>query len=106
MRDIDGVALSSRNQRLSPAGRLRAAEIPRALTTMRSAVSAGETCTQNLVEVGRSVLTAAGIAIDYLAIVNARSLLPVNTIHDADRILLAVEIDGVRLIDNAPIDDR
>jgi pantoate--beta-alanine ligase len=106
LRDIDGVALSSRNQRLSPAGRLRAAEIPRALKAMRSAASAGETCAQCLVEVGRSILDAAGIDIDYLAVVNARSLLPEDTIHDADRILLAVEIDGVRLIDNSPIADR
>ncbi len=106
VRDIDGVALSSRNQRLSLAGRLRAAEIPRALTAMRSAASAGETCAQCLVEVGRSILDAAGIDIDYLAVVNARSLLPEDTIHDADRILLAVEIDGVRLIDNSPIADR
>lgn len=103
VRDIDGMALSSRNQRLSPAGRQHAAEIPRALSAMRTAAINGEPSARNLVELGTSILSTAGVAIDYLAVVNARTLLPETTIHEADRILVAVEIDGVRLIDNAPI---
>lgn len=105
VRDTDGLALSSRNQRLSASGRLRAAEIPRALTEMRSAALKGETSTQNLLDLGRSILTQPGITIDYLALVDAESLLPETTIREDSRILVAVEIDGIRLIDNASIGD-
>ena len=102
-RDVDGVALSSRNDRLSLAGRRRAAEIPRAISAIQDAVALGETSTRPLIELGQSILHAVDVSMDYLAIVNPQSLSPETTIHDGDRILVAVVIDGVRLIDNASV---
>lgn len=102
-RDFDGVALSSRNRRLSPSGRSQAAAIPRALATIQNAAVDGESSTQQLVDKGRKVLHEAGIFVDYLAIVNARTLIEKQTINQSDRILVAVEIEGIRLIDNASV---
>ncbi len=75
VRDADGLALSSRNARLSPEGRARAAEFPRALRTAPDAKTAAER------------LRAAGFEVDYV------------DDHAGVR-LGAVRLEGVRLIDN------
>lgn len=105
VRDFDHLALSSRNQRLTPEGRQKAAAIPRAISAMRAASPGGEVSSHQLIELGRSILHASNVSIDYLAIVDAESLSPQNSLHKDDRVILAVEIDGVRLIDNAAIFD-
>ena len=75
VREPDGLALSSRNRRLSAAGRTQAAAFPRIL---REAANAG---------VAAAALRSAGFDVDY--------------VDDADGIRLgAVRVEGVRLIDN------
>src|SRR5262249_34389680 len=77
VRDPDGLALSSRNARLSPAERERALAIPRALAT-------GD------VDKARAVLQAAGIDPDYVAEADL----------DGRTLALAARVGGTRLIDN------
>ena len=75
VREADGLALSSRNRRLSPAGRARAALFPRILRDSAAPQAAA------------SELAAAGFGVDY--------------VEDVDGVRLgAVRLENVRLIDN------
>jgi pantoate--beta-alanine ligase len=80
VRDPDGLALSSRNARLSPPERARALAIPRALAT-------GD------VERARAVLAEAGVEPEYLAVADL----------DGPTLAVAARVGGVRLIDNVPL---
>jgi pantoate--beta-alanine ligase len=77
VRDTDGLALSSRNGRLSPAERRRALAIPRALATGDPARA-------------RAVLAEAGIEPEYLAVANL----------DGPTLAVAARVGSTRLIDN------
>ena len=80
VRDVDGLALSSRNGRLAPPERLRAPILHRVLSSAPSAAAAADDLRQS------------GFAVDY--------------VEDRDgRRLGAVRLGDVRLIDNVPIDD-
>ncbi|HET8607707.1 MAG TPA: pantoate--beta-alanine ligase [Gaiellaceae bacterium] len=81
VRDADGLALSSRNARLSPAERARALAIPRALATRDP-------------ERARAVLAEAGLAPDYVEVADL----------DGPTLAIAARVGGVRLIDNVPLE--
>jgi pantoate--beta-alanine ligase len=106
IRDIDGLALSSRNQRLSAGGRALAGAIPRAIDAVRTAAAAGEHDVHLLEQRGESVLDQPGVHLDYLSIVDGMTLEPQTWLAPTSRLLIAAEIDGVRLIDNAAVLDR
>jgi pantoate--beta-alanine ligase len=77
VREADGLALSSRNRRLSPAGRARAAAFPRLLRTALDP------------ETAAAALRADGFEVDY--------------VKELDGVRFgAVRLEGVRLIDNTP----
>jgi pantoate--beta-alanine ligase len=103
IRDHDGLALASRNARLSPRGRALARVVPRAIAAVQQAAATGEADTERLLAAGKRELAVDGVATDYLAIVDDETLEPLAVVDDAARLLLAVEIDGVRLIDNAAL---
>ncbi len=81
VRDPDGLALSSRNARLSPAEREQALAIPRALAT-RDPVLA------------RAVLAEAGVEPDYVEVADL----------DGPTLAIAARIGSTRLIDNVSLD--
>lgn len=102
VRAEDGVALSSRNQRLSPDARRRAAAIPQALTAAARAIEGGA-APEPVLEDARATLRDAGLGpLDYLELRDALSLAEPRPGHEA-RLLVAVWLDGVRLIDNVPV---
>lgn len=104
VRDADGLALSSRNARLSPEGREAAAAIPAALRAMDGLAAAGETSTARLAAAGMAVLESdPRVAPGYLAVVDPGTLEPVDGIAGGARALVAATVDGVRLLDNAAL---
>jgi pantoate--beta-alanine ligase len=108
VREADGLALSSRNGRLSPVARRAAAAVPRALRRMVALTAAGERAVPALVAAGQSELDReAGLTLDYLVVVDGERLEPVSVAGAGTRALIAVTIDGVRLIDTmaVPADD-
>jgi pantoate--beta-alanine ligase len=80
VRDADGLALSSRNSRLTAEERERALAIPRALETRDEAKA-------------RAVLEGAGLEPDYVAVADL----------DGPTLTIATRVGTTRLIDNVPI---
>ncbi|MGS0686405.1 pantoate--beta-alanine ligase [Nakamurella sp. GG22] len=104
VREPDGLAMSSRNRRLSPADRIRAAVIPGALDAAAAAVAGGERDAGKIAGIAEQRFTAAGLAPEYVALVDAARFQPVATLGPTATILaVAVEIGGTRLIDNIPL---
>jgi pantoate--beta-alanine ligase len=77
VRDVDGLALSSRNTLLSPAERESALAIPRALATRDA-------------ECARELLVAAGLELDYVEVADL----------DGPTLAIAARVGSTRLIDN------
>ncbi len=105
VRDSDGLALSSRNVRLSPEGRRNSLAISRGLFAAQAAFRKGEISGAKLEEiVTSSVQDVSGATIDYIAVVREDTLERVGDVTDPCRILVVVKIDGVRLLDNIALD--
>lgn len=102
VRDEDGLALSSRNKYLSPAERVRALSLHRALFAVREAVRAGECEAPTLTALGRSLLDTDGV--DYLEIVDADELTPLTVVDRPARAVLAAFVGKTRLLDNVALD--
>jgi pantoate--beta-alanine ligase len=101
VREPDGLALSSRNRRLSPAARAAAVCVPRALDAVFDAYVGGEDSVETLEAIGAGVVAAEPAArLEYLALVDASTLQPITTVDRAAVVLTAVWFDDLRLIDN------
>ncbi len=106
VREADGLAISSRNARLSPDARARAAGLCETLRCIEEAVEAGERSAAALLVRGLSRLAAWGIDaadIDYFSIVDADTLVPVDTVDRPTLVAVAARVGGVRLIDNTVV---
>gem|GEM_PF-10599 len=103
VREPDGLALSSRNRRLSAGERASATVLSRALAAGRAAISAGERRPAAVAAVMEAVAAAEpSVRLDYAAVVDAENL-SVPTRLDGQRpvrLLIAAEVGPVRLIDN------
>lgn len=101
VRDVDGLALSSRNARLSSEGRRNALSISRGLFAAQAAFRGGERSSEKLEAIAvEAVSQVFGATVDYIAVVDERSLEKVSTVAGACRMLAVVRFDGVRLLDN------
>ncbi|MCA0269965.1 MAG: pantoate--beta-alanine ligase [Bacteroidetes bacterium] len=106
VRDADGLALSSRNRYLTADERAQAPVLHRALQRIEALVAAGERRTSALIEAGRSEIAAAPLArVQYVAVVDAATLAPVETLAPGQKALaaLAVHFGTTRLIDNVSL---
>ena len=100
VREDDGLACSSRNQRLTPAQRALAPMLPRGMQAALSRIAAGEAHGPVLTETVTR-LGAAGFEPDYLALVEPDTLRPWHA--GPGRLLAAARLGEVRLLDNMPL---
>ncbi|HLG71873.1 MAG TPA: pantoate--beta-alanine ligase [Chloroflexota bacterium] len=104
VREKDGLALSSRNVRLSPEARQSATVLSRALRRAEDLYEAGERSGWVLREAMRSVLAEEPSAkADYVSVADPETLQELETVTSGALLSLAVRIGGVRLIDNLPL---
>ncbi len=103
-REAEGLAMSSRNAYLSEAERMEALNISRAIAAAQDLAKQGERRTAALRERASAVLAEGkNTIVQYLEIVDAETLEPVETLDRPSRIILAVYLNGKRLIDNGPL---
>jgi pantoate--beta-alanine ligase len=100
VRQPDGLALSSRNTRLSEIGRKKAVSIYETMLFVKNSLKPGEM--NGLLDQARNSLSEKGFSVDYVEIANANDLrLTDNWDGQAQLIcLVAAFIEEVRLIDN------
>ncbi|MBN2580423.1 MAG: pantoate--beta-alanine ligase [Pirellulales bacterium] len=101
IREPDGLAMSSRNRYLSPAARQRALVLWRSLERARELTARGERSAAAILAQMRAVILQTEDAqIDYVALVDPQTLLPVEALTGPTLAALAVKIENTRLIDN------
>ena len=104
IREPDGLAMSSRNVHLSPAERLAAPVLHRALRAAREAWEAGERSGDALRSIMRGVLAGQPLAVvEYVSCAEADSLRELAIVTGPALLSLAVQIGTTRLIDNEPL---
>jgi pantoate--beta-alanine ligase len=104
VREADGLALSSRNVRLSAAERSAATVLSQALAAGRAALADGERSGGAVACAMEAVVAAEPlVALDYAVLVEADTLDEVATVTDQGslRLLIAAQVGPVRLIDNS-----
>lgn len=102
VRELDGLAMSSRNLYLDAGQRESALSLSRSLWTMAEAFRDGLVGTAPLLALGRKVLEETpGVSIDYVEAVDAHTLLPVAQAGAGTLFAVAAWVGATRLIDNA-----
>ena len=102
VRDDDGLALSSRNRYLSAEQRRRAPLLFEVLQEAAATLSRGVTAAAPLAN-ARERLGRAGFAVDYLELVEAIRLAPIETARQPARLIAAARLGPVRLLDNIAV---
>jgi len=101
VREKDGLALSSRNSRLSAEDRKYALKISESLFKASKLFKSGEKRVEKLKELINSNLSESGhLIIDYVEIVDTETLEPLASINSSAQLCVAVFCGSVRLIDN------
>lgn len=101
VRDADGLALSSRNARLSASARAIATALPRGLELARRAYERGERESIRLIEIlATEVLMETDTELDYADVIAVDGFREVDRVEGACILAAAVFVDGVRLIDH------
>jgi pantoate--beta-alanine ligase len=100
VREPDGLALSSRNQYLSPAERQQAPALYRSLAAARRRLAAGDRSFAAIEQEAKTALAAAGFEPDYVAIRRATDLAAPGVGDEALVVLGAARLGSTRLIDN------
>jgi pantoate--beta-alanine ligase len=103
IREADGLAMSSRNVRLTPQGRDIAGVLYSAITASAEDIRAGQSDRMAIREAAETVRAAGFDRVEYIELRDAESLMPSDDTRRPRRMLAAAWLDGVRLIDNIPV---
>ncbi|CZF78162.1 pantoate--beta-alanine ligase [Grimontia sp. AD028] len=104
VREMDGLAMSSRNTRLTVDERQRAPVLAKTLRWISSQMRGGRSDYSELVLDGNDQLRAAGLEPDEIFIRDANTLQPISEHTSKAVILAAAFLSQVRLIDNLTVD--
>ena len=101
IREEDGLAMSSRNKRLSNEERKAAGTLFRALTAAKALFDDGEKSPGKLISIMKSVLNKEPLVkIDYAELIDPVNFETPADANNGDLLMLAVYIGNIRLIDN------
>jgi len=104
IRAADGLALSSRNQYLSPQERISALVLPAAIQAAAQTIHAGERDARLVEAAAKEVIAAQpGVTLEYFSICGPQDLQPVDIIVGEVLAAAAVYVGPTRLIDNMVI---
>jgi pantoate--beta-alanine ligase len=98
VRERDGLAMSSRNAYLNSSQRKQALALWRAMSEAKQ-----EKTPAQAEFVMHTILEESGFAIDYAAVRDATTLMPIHCYDTPARALIAARLENVRLIDNSPM---
>jgi pantoate--beta-alanine ligase len=103
VRELDGLAMSSRNAHLAPEERARALALHHALRAAEAAVAGGERSAPVLLQVARDAMALLDMDPEYLALVSPDTLEPVFRLEQPALLVLAARLGATRLIDNVTL---
>ncbi|MGX7877242.1 pantoate--beta-alanine ligase [Mesorhizobium sp. ORM6] len=100
VREADGLALSSRNLRLSPTQRAIAPKLAAVLLGAADRLARGSPVLPSLAEARAAILTAGYREVEYLELRGEADLQPLTSLDRPARLLVAAWLGDIRLIDN------
>jgi len=103
VREADGLAMSSRNRRLSPRDRAIAPALYRQLAAAAQALRGGAPAALALEEARARILAEGYDRVEYLELRRAENLAPLERLDGEARLLAAAWLSAVRLIDNVAV---
>jgi pantoate--beta-alanine ligase len=103
VRERDGLAMSSRNVRLSPRGRAQAPALAATLLDTAASLQDGADPARAIEAAQRTILASGFTEVEYLELRDAATLATLSAPTSPARLLAAAWLDGVRLIDNVPV---
>ena len=104
VREPDGLAMSSRNVRLSATARAQALALKHGLDAAAAAIARGERDASKVEQRAREEMKLFRVEPEYFAVVAAATLGPLRTLSGEVLLAVAAKVGGVRLIDNLLVD--
>jgi pantoate--beta-alanine ligase len=103
IRETDGLAMSSRNVRLTAEGRAKAPVLYSAISAAAADIRDGLPDRMAIREAAEAIRAADFDRVEYIELRDAETLIPSDDPTRPRRMLAAAWLDGVRLIDNIPV---
>ena len=104
IREPDGLAMSSRNVRLSATARAQALALKHGLDAAVAAITRGERDASKVEQKAREEMKMFRVEPEYVALVSAETLAPLRALSGEVLIAVAAKVGGVRLIDKQLVD--